>query len=1341
MRTNFLKDILLSTFLLLVFCFVANIQIGKDQFMTKASGKVIAFPETKTLQLYVYSIKLDKPNYGVGNDIAGTFNLSNIGNDSLQDGYYTVALGEETNNNLIDESSRISIPYVKENSKREIRFDYGLSRNVSGNTNLIISVYLPDGTIVARGYQKIYIQGEPQFKVVDLTDVTILKNGVVYDKDYGLTLGEKDELSISFGLKSVKQTKVSVEVYDISNAANVVEITDVDLDKANKDGKSILEIPTKNLTAGKYIAKIFLTATSTVGLINPIKVEFVMDGLISHIKAVSSDKFSLSKNEKFNLSVTYEGYGKTEDQNIQERMSGASLYLTVTNENDADVFMDSMPIDLSQYNAVLNVPTRSQNSAEYLNILAEIKDSAGLVIDSYSSILPSEKEANLLYPEKKSNNVRYSVLGVLLLLILLIIIALVNNKKNKNASGSDINVRSARNSKRSATATSTTTTKKTSRRKTSTLAIIIAVFLSTANISLAFTSSDVSSLGDSTLLSSFNVASVSSPLPSAISFYNPGDTFNVNLLVNKASALNASIYYLLPPDQNNWSDWNVSDISIDKMILSRSVNIVSDKNYKVSNTPGLYNFTFYVAVADVNKSNFVIKKITQPILVSLPSNQLIGDAGTLAYAGQSTPQAVTCNSDHKEGEKICDMGTPGIWNCESTLGKCEMNYAPVSGGVIITGGIAAPAVTTSRASGVHSADLFGMHFLGSLFGIGSFDSSSFGAKLLVTSNIPGIVNGNKFYVITDLQNSDWVDKEYAYTEFTYGVAKKSTYEPYSSKSNLHIIAYDGVNTVVATSQYVGKDSKFRNASVTIREIGSLTSPTACRNIPESEIGIMFNTPNSLSSIPLCAYPVNTIFSTGVSTYTPTVRSPGSGKNSRGNPVSMSVDICAHDPSIKNGDNFYAVVDSMGTTNGMSTRYSFFFFVKGQYKASTYMYNDVRTNRLVATYDGGCGLNLWSQYSGKRSDYTDSVIDLLEIGVINDKTCYYSGYAYPSNFNRRVAWLPPISPCQGNNAITCTTGAAEWKLNQDTGACTNFLSCIFKNSRNESIYTIPVGEPFSFDADFATSTNLSLLSYSWNFGDGAEPALANTKSGSLKYNSAGLKTAELQVLLNGVVLEQGQCSAISVTCPSGDCSNVGAGCGVSEVSSDLGLNSSSPYLCPGGQTVSGFGISSLITRGSPAVWSWKCNSLTGETQCSAKCKTPLTYCPDTGKCSGSCNGDKCASIPGIQDENNLLFKVAGCNDPTLSMKLTFDKPYANVTTSQCAVTWIPNSSLSDLSYTSCKLDGKDVPNNASNYPVYVGRHNLSCITKVSDPATPDWTSKSPPFDIPFRCSRVPVSVEN
>ena len=1246
--------------------------------------KDLAKEDIKDVQLYVYPIKINS-SYQVGSNIEGTFTISNIGNTDAPDSYYTISVGSENGSSIQGESPKKSLLYVKANSKRDIKFNYVLPTTTFGDTYLIVKLYLQDGTVIAEGSQKIYVQGEPQFRSIIPADILVLNNNVVYAKDYGLVLGASDELSVSFSLPEVNQSKAVLNFYKNTIDGEAFKTLDINLIK-NENGKYIVKIPTVDSLPGKYIAKISFDDKSFY--IQPISVNYVFEGLFSNVKSINSDKLTLSKKENFNLSINYEGYGQAEDSNIEKQMSGATISIIVKNEKNVEIASISSPIDLSQYENTLIIPLTSKESAESLSITTEIKDSSGRVLDNYTNDLPSDKEVSQLYPNGKNYQLIYLVLEILSALILIIILfwlARFNfNKKIKSA-----------------------------------LVIVGILITSFAfNDVKAFTTSVVSSDNDrQSSVRYFDVGSFS-PLPSSVRSYTPGEVFHTGINIwshnQKGHGSKTTFYYLLPKAENWYLPQYSLTPAIKDMTPSNSTLISDATSYTMPSTPGVYNFTFYIAisVSGIRDGYTIIKKVTQPILVTTPWTELAGTT-VIPTTGFALPN--TCDKSKTEGQKECDNGYLGVWGCEPTVGDCSVNSVKVNGGVIVSTGRAGPKEAVIPS----------------------------GVSINIKNDLPGIVAGDKFYIVTDLLDSSWVDKQYAYTEFVYGKNGSKTYKPYTRKTNVHTVSYDGVNTIKATSVYTGADTKFSTAKVNIKEVGNIDSLVSCRNIPASEISKMFNLPSALGILPLCTSANYTLFSNGIHT-TGMYATAAGGSHSYGRPSNMSVNVCAKSSdvnSLSTTEPFYVLVDSIGT-DWIETRYDIFNFNKGVPKDQVFSAPSKKYNIISGYYDGACTVNFVASFAGHDSNYTRSSIDVIEIGPMNSSLCYFNGVNYPANFNRGVA-VPNIPKCVTTNITTCTDNS-EWRLKPTEEPCSDFLSCIFKNSIGVNINTIELGKDFSFLANYATTGPVSNYSYSWDFGSDADPSTSNSSGGTAKYVTTGQKIANLKVSLNGVVVKQEQCSALNVVCGSGNCP---AGCGVSEVGDNQGLDITSSALCPSEQSL----VSNTFSLNTPSainlnVWSWKCkNNKDEQAVCLARCGQGLSYCSDTNICSATCvNKDKCSSLPGNQGDDDLIYTIAGCSNPKLTVSVKAIKPYADDVTSKCSINWSTVVSPSSIpsKYTLCRLDDTSVSNNGSG-EVFVGTHNLVCETKIEGldfSSEPRAFVTSGPVSKSFKCSRSPSFIE-
>jgi hypothetical protein len=363
--------------------------------------------------------------------------------------------------------------------------------------------------------------------------------------------------------------------------------------------------------------------------------------------------------------------------------------------------------------------------------------------------------------------------------------------------------------------------------------------------------------------------------------------------------------------------------------------------------------------------------------------------------------------------------------------------------------------------------------------------------------------------------------------------------------------------------------------------------------------------------------------------------------------------------------------------------------------------------------------------------------VIEIGPMNSSLCYFDGVNYPGNFNRGVA-VPNIPKCVTTNITTCADDS-KWVLKPTPReeSCTDFLSCVFKNLSGVNINTVEIGQNFNFSVNYATSGSVSSYSYLWDFGSDASPATSDLSSGTVNYTTPGQKIANLKVLLNGVVVEQEQCSAMNVTCLSGNCP---ATCGTSVVGNDLGLDDTSSNLCISGQSL----VPSSFAISSANIWSWKCkNNINEQASCSAKCDYGLNYCADTKKCSRVCSdGDMCVDIAGVQKDDDPIYTLLGCDDIKLDLSVKFNKPYASETTSKCSVNWsvdVKPDGIPD-SYTKCTLDGKPVENNpVGERLVSVGQHKLVCETRVDGKDAGAFVTSGVETKN-FKCSRVPVSME-
>jgi len=1323
--------------LFIVFCYLFIIvALGTNSTHAQSSPVNPASVKTENIaaaQLYVFPINLTEKEFYVGKNVSGTFTLSNIGNTDVSDTFYSINIVDKLGKDIDVDAAKKPLSYIKANSKRDVSFNYSLPNTIYGDRYLSVKIYLKDGTLIASAVQKIYIQGEPVAGIIEPSDVAVSKNGVSYIKDYGLVIGASDKLVVSFVLPMDLKTNIMLDISSNNVGSPISKSFDLSQLK-NENGKYTVEIPTADFSPAEYIAKISFSSQSSEGtqqtqVAFSIKVDYRIDGLLINLKSVNSDVLSPSKNSKFNLVFDYEIFEPESGADISSELKSSTVHVIVTDESDAVVADESLPIDLSNEIGNFNLPLVAKIDAENLYISTEIKGASGKILGTYSNNLPSEKEVNEMYPVKQSYPMIYIIGEIIALILLILGITLLKKRKfmdKKIAVVIALMMFSAL-SYGDTKAYSVETVASAGAQVTTTSA----GFMSRSRTTQYIVDPKLSSF-----LGLDIITSMSSPLPGDIAIYSPGGSFPVNFnadpmtyITKGGFAMNkkesaGDLYYLLPPAGDNWNNWSLADISIGKMTFSASKQISASTMYTAPTTPGVYNFTFYVALKNGAIDTYVIKKVTQPIVVAVPWNQI---AGAVIPVSDSTDIIPSCDTSFTEGKTQCDKGNLGTWSCKKTLGGCTFDSTPVSGGSITSIG---KAVTTSTSNAGGSV------------------------ALNIKNEIPDIVRGDAFYIVTDLMNSNWTDKEYAYTEFVYGRKDQASYIPYSYKTNKHVVTYDGGDTITATSQFSGHDSKFTTAQVKIQEVGyklkTKAGVTSCRNIPLSEVDVMFKTPTVLSSLVMCANPKHTSFSNSVSTYTNAASVGSSGNNKKsGGTVSLSVNVCEKSPDIQAANAtapFYVVVDANGTA-WINTRYKLFDFRKGQAKQKMISNYGRKANYINGSYDGACTVTISSWYSGKKTDYSGSSVDITELGLMDSNLCYYQGVNYPGDFNENQ--VSPAIPACASNKTTCAAAQSKWtfeQLGDGQEKCTDLLSCAFKNSTGGAISNIPVNQPLEYEASYATSGDPSLLSYFWDFGDAsADPVVSDKKSGTLKYTAQGDKVATLQVLLNNVIIDEAKCDTISVNCPGGSCP---AGCLRPVIGEGGSLDQSkSNLLCPEGQNLvaGSFAINPVsATNSSAKQWGWSCSGASSTVAtCSVGCGVGLKYCSDKKICARSCDGevslDKCPHIDGIQLADDPLFTVAACNPPELTMTAKLLNPYANEVTSKCSVDLVINSNAPK--YTVCTMDNKTIPSVTSKISAIVGQHKITCQAIIKGNGTPPKVLRSEPITKSFRCSRVPVTIEN
>jgi hypothetical protein len=254
------------------------------------------------------------------------------------------------------------------------------------------------------------------------------------------------------------------------------------------------------------------------------------------------------------------------------------------------------------------------------------------------------------------------------------------------------------------------------------------------------------------------------------------------------------------------------------------------------------------------------------------------------------------------------------------------------------------------------------------------------AGVNVCTSLGNLSSGESFYVLSDKSRSSWIKERYSVYEFKKGTSATFTNIPYSKKTNVETMSYDGNCNVQLTSRYSGKDSKFKQTNAHILEVGKVSIPSMCKSRKVNSDEFYTNNNNNLVSLNNCQN--NELFDTFIS-YGELVDLKSA--TVWVGPVSVSVNMCTTLGNMATGESFYVLSDKVNSS-WIGQRYSVYEFKKGTSATFTNMPYRKKTNVETMTYDGNCNVRLTSQYSGKSSNYKMAQANIVELGKFSNATC-------------------------------------------------------------------------------------------------------------------------------------------------------------------------------------------------------------------------------------------------------------------------------------------------------------------------------------------------------------------
>ena len=400
------------------------------------------FAEDMPYQIYVHDIETEQQEYNTGEQVTGSFALSNLSKIPQSDIYYSISSGIYHPENMAIEGTygvtdKTGPLYIKSNSKAMIPFTYTLPKSVSGNVAIQILATLKDGTLVGQGDVNISVKGKAkETGYVINPRVSITGYNQVIRPDMGPTIYDNEKtgfvFSISTTTKKYKITPV-LKIYDRIDNADALKKT-IRLEPIMTDDKNVktthaLPLPT-DLGAFVYFAVISFESEEID--ISPVFARYIVAGPIATIRNITTDSLDVKKGAVIKAVVTYAGQPIDEFRPEKQVLSSSTI-LTVTamNEKNEVVGTVSQPLDMKGGAGNANVSIPAGVDAKVLSFTSTIKSTDGTLLDEYSVTLPSaESIKNQIPYGSPADMFKPTIIATIIIILLLIIFFIVFRKKS-----------------------------------------------------------------------------------------------------------------------------------------------------------------------------------------------------------------------------------------------------------------------------------------------------------------------------------------------------------------------------------------------------------------------------------------------------------------------------------------------------------------------------------------------------------------------------------------------------------------------------------------------------------------------------------------------------------------------------------------------------------------------------------------------------------------------------------------------------------------------------------------------------------------------------------------------
>ncbi len=405
----------------------------------------------------VDNVLINDTEYKAGDEVNGSFTVTNHGDSVLKNLSYRVLIGsdyEEINkdlkitNTFLDATSLSSVGDVSGGETKKIIFKYKVPQFIKGSKLAVhINLYSINSVIMNQGSSH-YITVANNSNRLSVTNAKlILDNNKEYDLTEGPTIyKDKDpktaHLSVNLENNSLNQLSINplINVYNQHDKSEKLDIKQNPIIlKAGELKKVSIDLPVFEYTPAVYFAEILLNDEKGNQLATRIGVRYIVAGDIAALHDISSNKSQVKFGDEFILNFLVSGRPfDIEIVNQMLKKNGASvakpekpgigkINIVVLNELDDLVANYSDTFDLSQ-DKKGPITLSALKDAKAMKAVVSVYNKDGVLLMRQESKLSDDYD-KVSGEEKSSKTVRSVTIIIGITLIIVIGIVLFRRRK------------------------------------------------------------------------------------------------------------------------------------------------------------------------------------------------------------------------------------------------------------------------------------------------------------------------------------------------------------------------------------------------------------------------------------------------------------------------------------------------------------------------------------------------------------------------------------------------------------------------------------------------------------------------------------------------------------------------------------------------------------------------------------------------------------------------------------------------------------------------------------------------------------------------------------------------